>query len=100
MQGKFVVGLIANGCTYWGVPSAIQTVHDYMEQYGFKRAFTEGHANVMAAKYISIGLGDVRDPWNTSPYIHKISDMGDIGTVDTSISDQEIIDWYGWELES
>ena len=71
-----------------------------MEQCGFERAFTEGNANVMAAKYISIGLGNVWDPWISSPYINKISNMGDIGTVDTTISNQEIIDWCGWELES
>lgn len=71
-----------------------------MEQCGFERAFTEGNANVMAGKYISIGLGTVWDPWTSSPYINKISIMGDIGEVDTIISDQEIIDWCGWELEA
>jgi hypothetical protein len=50
------------GFTYWSVPSAMQTVYDYMEQCGFKRAFTEGYANVMATKYISIGLGNVWNP--------------------------------------
>lgn len=97
--GKFVIGLVGDSLTYSGVPSAIQTLYDYMEQCGFERAFTEGNANVMASKYISIGLGNVWDPWNSAPYINKISIMNDIGTVDTNVSDQQIIDWCGWKLE-
>lgn len=96
---KLVVNIIADGCTYWGVPSAIQTLTDYMEQCGFERAFKEGHTNVKAAKYISIGLGNVWDPWSETPYIRKISIMGDVGIVNDNISDQQIIDWCGWELE-
>lgn len=97
--GEFVVAFIADYCTYKGTPSAIRTLTKYMEQCGFKRAFTEGSANVMASRYLSIGLNNVWDPWESSPYINKISIMGDIGSVNTNISDQRIIDWCGWELE-
>lgn len=84
--------------TYWAVPGSLSTFNAYLEQYGFKRAFTEGNCNVYASKNIA-QYGKTWDPWLTSPYIHKISIMGDFGKVNKDITNKEIIDWCGWHME-
>lgn len=95
---QLITSTVANICTYKGTPSAIETLEAYMEQYGFKRAFTEGNANVSAAKYYT-QIGRVWDPWLNSPYIYKYSNMGDIGKVNINITNSEIIDWCDWKKE-
>lgn len=96
---KFIIGLIGDGCTYWGVPSAFATLNAYLSKCGFERAFTEGNANVAMSKYVGIGLENVWNAWSSAPYIYKFSVMNDIGTINTDISDEQIIDWCGWHLE-
>ncbi len=93
-----IVSTITNIFTYKGTPSAIETIGAYMEQYGFKRAFTDGDANVCAAKYYT-QIGGVWDPWSNYPYINRYSIMGDLGTIDVDVTDSEIITWCDWKVE-
>ncbi|MDE7389726.1 MAG: hypothetical protein K2M82_02125 [Lachnospiraceae bacterium] len=68
---KFIIGSIANVCTYWGAPSAFTTLNSYLSKCGFERAFTEGNANVTMSKYVGIGLGNIWDAWENAPYIYS-----------------------------
>lgn len=95
---KLIFSAIANINTFKGTPSAIETLVSYMEQYGFKRAFTKGNANVCVAKYYT-QVGRVWDPWLNAPYIYKFSNRGDIGKINDDITNSEIIDWCDWVKE-
>lgn len=96
---KFIIGSIANVCTYWGAPSAFTKLNAYLLKCGFERAFTEGNANVAMSKYVGIGLGNIWDDRESAPYIYKFSVMHDRETVNTSISKNQIIDRCNWHLE-
>lgn len=93
-----IFSAIANINTFKGTPSAIETLVSYMEQYGFKRAFTERNANVCVAKYYT-QVGRVWTPWLNAPYIYKFSNRGDIGKINDDITNSEIIDWCDWIKE-
>lgn len=91
-----IITAFSDVATYSGTPSAISTFMAYAEQYSFSRAFKEGDRNVFTTKY-STSIGRSWNPWTSAPYINKFS-LGDHGTVDKNITDQNIIDWCGWKV--
>lgn len=101
--GRAILGIVKkvfdNGSaaiTYIGISSSIETFEKYFEQSGFMRAYKEGDANVYATRYVTPFGKRSWDGWTRYPYIRKISNMGDIGKVEPSITDQQIIDWCEW----
>ena len=92
---KLIVSSFTNYCTYSGVPDAISTLLKYMEQYGFKEAYEKGHTNVYTCH--NVGKGRNWNAWETAPYIRKIT-YGNIGKINTDLSDAEIIEFCNWEI--
>ncbi len=80
-----------------GAITVLDKLNNYLERYGFERASREGNLNVYSTHYISAVMGNVWDAWDYNYYINKISINGDIGVVDDTITDEEIINWFGWE---